>query len=49
MAEPTTVCIVGAGPGGIAMGYQMKHILRWNDFAIFDQNSEVCRKIYRRH
>lgn len=39
MEVPTTACIIGAGPGGIAMGYYLKHRLRCNDFVIFDQNS----------
>ena len=41
MEAPTTACIVGAGPGGISMGYQLKKVLRCDDFAIFDQNAGI--------
>lgn len=38
METPTLACIIGAGPGGIAMGYQLKHKLKCDDFEIVDQN-----------
>lgn len=38
MAVPTTACIIGAGPGGIAMGYELKK-LGCDDFTIVDQNA----------
>lgn len=38
MEAPTLACIIGAGPGGIAMAHQMKHKLKCDDFVIVDQN-----------
>jgi cation diffusion facilitator CzcD-associated flavoprotein CzcO len=41
MEEPTTACIIGGGPGGIAMGYHLKKTLKCDDFTIVDQNAGV--------
>lgn len=38
MEAPTTACIIGAGPGGIAMSYYLKRKLGCNDFVVFDEN-----------
>ena len=29
--------IIGAGPAGIAMAYQLKHRLRFHDFAVYEK------------
>ncbi|KAF1953085.1 FAD/NAD(P)-binding domain-containing protein [Byssothecium circinans] len=36
-----TVLIIGAGAGGLAMGYQLKHKLRCNDFRIVERRSGI--------
>lgn len=38
MEAPATCCIIGAGPGGIALAYNIKQILRCDDFVVVDQN-----------
>ncbi|OQU95626.1 hypothetical protein CLAIMM_01808 [Cladophialophora immunda] len=39
MEAPTAACIIGAGPGGIAMAYNLKHKVKCDDFVIVDENA----------
>ena len=36
-AAKKTICIIGAGPAGIAMAYQLKHQLGFVDFTIYEK------------